>query len=76
MNEIACRVLRYLGNRLKEPSTYPALILALTAGGAALSQEQRDVIMAAGMLIAGLIGAALPDRVGNKQDRQTDKEPQ
>lgn len=72
MNDTICRVAAYIGARLKEPSTYPALILALTAGGAVLSAEQREAIMAIGMFAAGLIGAALPDRVGKKNDRVTD----
>lgn len=74
MNAALCRILRYLGNRLREPSTYPMLVLLITSCGAVLSAEQREAIMAVGMFAAGLIGAALPDRVGKRNDRQTDKE--
>lgn len=72
MNDTVCRIVTYLGNRLREPSTYPALILVLTASGAAFTEEQRAAIMAVGMFAAGLIGAALPDRVGKKNDRASD----
>lgn len=74
MNDTACRIVAYLGNRLREPSTYPALILVLTASGAAFTEEQRAAIMAVGMFAAGLIGAALPDRVGKRNDRAEDVE--
>lgn len=72
MNDTVCRIVAYLGNRLREPSTYPMLVLLITSCGAVLSAEQREAIMAVGMFAAGLIGAALPDRVGKKNDRASD----
>lgn len=68
------RILRYIANRLKELSTYPALVLVLSACGVAISPEQKEVIIAVGMGLAGLIGAALPDRLGHNS-RQDDPKP-
>lgn len=50
----------YLLARLQEPSTWRGLVLIATACGAVLSPDQQDAIVAGGLLVAGLIGAALP----------------
>ena len=51
----------YLLARLREPSTWRGLVLIATACGTALSPDQQEAIVTAGLLIAGLIGAAVPD---------------
>ncbi len=54
--------MRYLLNRAREASTWCGLVLILTAAGLTLTPEQADGIIAAGMAVAGAIGAFLPDR--------------
>ena len=46
---------------LTEPSTWRGLVWLLTAAGLAVSPDQQAAIAAAGMAIAGAIGAFLPD---------------
>ena len=71
--ETVWKILNYIGARLKEPSTYPALILVLTAIGHTFSPEQKEAIVVVGIFVAGMIGAALPDRFG-KNTRADDPE--
>ena len=52
----------YLLERIKEPSTWRGLTLLLTALGVPLAPGVSDAIIAAGLGIAGLIGALAPDR--------------
>lgn len=52
----------YLLARLQEPSTWRGLVLIATAAGAVLSPDQQEAVIAGGLLVAGLLGAALPDR--------------
>ena len=52
----------YLRARLLEPSTWRGLVLISTALGAVLTPEQQGAIVTAGLLMAGLIGAAFPDK--------------
>ena len=52
----------YLRARLLEPSTWRGLVLISTALGAMLTPEQQEAIVTAGLLIAGLVGAAFPDK--------------
>ena len=52
----------YLRARLLEPSTWRGLVLISAALGAVLTPEQQEAIVTAGLLIAGLIGAAFPDK--------------
>ena len=52
----------YLLARLQEPSTWRGLVLIATAAGAVLSPDQQEAIIAGGLLVSGLLGAALPDR--------------
>jgi len=52
----------YLRARLLEPSTWRGLVLISTALGAVLTPEQQEAIVTAGLLVAGLIGAAFPDK--------------
>lgn len=51
----------YVIARLQEASTWRGLVLVATAFGAALSPEQQEAIITVGLLVAGLIGALLPD---------------
>lgn len=52
----------YLQARLLEPSTWRGLVLISTALGAMLTPEQQEAIVTAGLLVAGLVGAAFPDK--------------
>jgi len=54
--------LSYNYARLSEPSTWRGIIALVTAGGVALSPDQVDKIVAAGLALIGLIGAFMPDR--------------
>ena len=47
---------------LTEPSTWRGLVWMLTAAGLAVSTDQQAAIAAAGMAIAGAIGAFFPDQ--------------
>ena len=51
----------YVIARLQEASTWRGLVLVATAFGAALSPEQQEAIVTVGLLVAGLLGALLPD---------------
>lgn len=55
-------VLAYIVARLQEPSTWRGLVLIATAVGAHLSDAQVSSIIEVGLLVAGFIGAALPDK--------------
>ena len=52
----------YLISRALEPSTWRGLVLIASALGAALSPDQKEAIVTGGLLLAGLIGAAVPDK--------------
>lgn len=52
----------YLFERLREPSTWRGITLLMTALGIPLAPGVSDAIIAAGLAIAGLIGAVMPDR--------------
>ncbi len=67
------KILYYIGARLKEPSTYPAMVIAVTAFGAHFTDAQKVAVMQIGFFVAGLIGACLPDRFG-KNTRADDPE--
>lgn len=51
----------YLLAQAREPSTWRGLVLIATALGAVLSPDQQEAIVSGGLLLAGLVGAALPD---------------
>jgi hypothetical protein len=53
---------QYILDRAKEPSTWRGLVLVLTALGVPLAPAMSDAIIAVGLAVAGLIGAATPDR--------------
>jgi hypothetical protein len=52
---------QYLLGRMKEPSTWRGLILVVTSFGIKLSPDQIEAITFTGLLLAGFLGAALPD---------------
>jgi len=51
----------YVLNRLRESSTWRGIILLLTAVGVPIAPELADMIISAGLAVAGLIGALTPD---------------
>jgi hypothetical protein len=53
---------RYLLARLQEPSTWRGLVLIATACGTAISPAQQEAIVTVGLMVAGLIGAAFPEK--------------
>ena len=58
------RALRYLLARLEEPSTMRGIVLMVVAViGYDLSESDAVTVIAVGNLIAGAIGAALPDKI-------------
>lgn len=50
--------------RLKEASTWRAIILLLTAFGVPIAPLMADRIIAIGLATAGLVGIFLPDQLG------------
>lgn len=52
----------YVLERLKEPSTWRGITLLLTALGVPLAPGVADAVIAAGLAVAGLIGAVTPDK--------------
>ena len=48
--------------RLQEPSTWRGLILIVTALGANVKPELGEAIVTAGLMLAGLVAVAFPDR--------------
>ena len=54
-------ILAYAIARLKEPSTRRGLVLMATAGGATLSPDETELIVATGIGLAGLLAVMLPD---------------
>ena len=61
MGEGPLQMRAYLLARAQEPSTWRGLVLIATALGVVLSPDQQEAIVAGGLLVAGLVGAAVPD---------------
>ncbi len=57
--------MNYLIERLKEASTWRGIIAIVTSFGVALSPDQIEAIVAAGLATMGVVGAFFPD-VGKK----------
>jgi hypothetical protein len=55
------RVLLYLSSRLQEPSTMRGVVMISTGVGVAVEPDHLEAIVAAGTVVAGVIGAAMPD---------------
>lgn len=53
--------MKYVLNRLREPSTWRGLVWLLTAAGVSLSPETWEQIIAVGMALAGLLGVLVPE---------------
>lgn len=47
--------------RLREPSTWRGVVWLATAAGLALTPEQAEIIVTAGMALAGAIGVFMAD---------------
>ena len=52
----------YVLARLSEASTWRGLIMLATAAGVVFSAEQAEAVIAAGLALAGLVGAFSPDK--------------
>ncbi|MHB8674541.1 MAG: hypothetical protein ACYDAK_12815 [Candidatus Limnocylindrales bacterium] len=67
MRNALIRVLTYIAARLREPSTYPGLMLiasGITHWSVADDPSRQQTLMDIGIALAGLISAVLPDRIG------------
>lgn len=53
--------MQYIIDRLKEASTWRGLVLIATACGAHLAPALQEAIVTAGIGLAGVAGAVLPD---------------
>lgn len=52
----------YLLARLSEASTWRGIIMLATAAGVVFSAQQAEAVIAAGLALAGLVGAFSPDK--------------
>ncbi|UTS51974.1 hypothetical protein [Synechococcus phage BUCT-ZZ01] len=59
-------VKNYLLERFNEPSTWRGITLIATAVGCYITPEMTEAIVAGGLFIAGLIGAASKDKIEKK----------
>ncbi len=59
-------MLTYILERAKEASTWRGIIALLTALGVALTPEQQNAIITAGLGIIGVIGVFFGDKIGKK----------
>lgn len=60
------KLIDFLKSRVKlnEASTWRGFIAILTALGVALTPEQKEAIIAAGLALIGIMGAFFPDKNG------------
>lgn len=56
------KIVSYFSARLQEPSTWRGVTLLLTGLGASVSPELSEAIVIFGMMFAGAIGIATPDK--------------
>lgn len=56
------KILQFILSRAKERSTWLGIVSMVTALGLLLTPEQSEAIVAAGMSLAGLIGALTTDK--------------
>ena len=54
--------MKYLLERLKEPSTWRGMVAVATGLGVGITPEQANAVVAFGLTIIGLIGAFFPDK--------------
>lgn len=67
------KLLRYLLERLQEPSTMRGMVLLAAGLGAKLSEEMKAALIETGMMIAGALAILLPDIIlgsDKKKDEQ------
>lgn len=55
--------MKYILDRLKEPSSWRGLVMFATAFGVSVNPELMDSIIAAGTGLAGVIGFVFKDKV-------------
>ena len=63
MNDNALRIILA---RLSENSTWRGIVLILTAIGAVTNPAHGEAIVQAGLLIAGMLAAIMPDQIKRK----------
>jgi hypothetical protein len=56
------KIVSYLIERGREPSTWRGVALILSAVGASLSEKHAEALLIAGVLLSGAIGAGVPDK--------------
>lgn len=56
-------MVKYIVERLAEPSTWRGIVALITATGITLSPEQATAITAAGLALIGVVGAFFADKV-------------
>lgn len=56
------RVLAYVVERLQESSTWRGIVLIATAFGAKLDPARWEAIVTLGLMVAGVVAVAFPDR--------------
>ena len=54
--------MKWIIDRLSEPSTWRGLAWLITVAGFSLNPEQTNAIITAGMTFVGLLGVFLPDK--------------
>lgn len=59
-------LLTYLRARAQEASTWRGIVLVATAAGTQIKPELQELIVSAGIGLAGLVGAAFPDKSKDK----------
>lgn len=57
---------KFLLNRAREASTWRGVFMILTAFGVAITPEQANAVIAAGMAVVGAVGAFFPDAKGGE----------
>jgi hypothetical protein len=55
-------MLKFIGDRLKERSTWVGILSIVTAAGLSLTPEQQGAIIAAGLAITGVVFTFTPDK--------------
>jgi hypothetical protein len=68
------RVYVYLLDRMSEPSTLRGIVMALTSIGVWASPKNLEAILTIGMLVVGLLGALLPDRIRRQAEASKKEE--
>jgi hypothetical protein len=58
----------YVGDRLREASTWRGFTLIAAALGASVSPDKAEAIVILGLFISGAVGAMFPDRRTDKSE--------